>query len=383
MSDHEDGQQELLAEGQDPASLEKYVEAGKIADAAIAAVAALCVDGASVYALCAAGEEFIRVETGKLYSKAKDAEMMKGGAMPICLTINNTCGYFSPWESDDITLKNGDVVKIDAGVHFDGFPALSASTIVVGTEEVKGETADVIAACNAAAEVVLRMFKVDNVNNAITEAMAKVAEDFKVKPILGVLSHTVSKYVIDGDSVIISATAAENKVAETKLELYDIFVMDIVYSTGSGKPKQSEDRVTVFKAGVNEYFQPTLKASKNLWAVIENESTTFPFSLPQMATEVKNRRFGISELVKNEKVEEMPVLKETEGSIVAKKTFTVLIQPTGAKILSGGDFTLPANIKSDKVIVNAELLEVLKLPVNTKKKKAKRKKKKKKKTAAA
>jgi len=43
-------------------------------------------------------------------------------------------------------LKEGDVCKIDLGVHFDGFLAMVAHTVVVGKKEVSGKNADVILA---------------------------------------------------------------------------------------------------------------------------------------------------------------------------------------------------------------------------------------------
>jgi len=42
-------------------------------------------------------------------------------------------------KSEDTLLKEGDLVKIDLGVHIDGFVALVAHTIVVNSKEVKGK----------------------------------------------------------------------------------------------------------------------------------------------------------------------------------------------------------------------------------------------------
>ena len=64
--------------------------------------------------------------------------MLKGTAFPCSISKNEICGYFSPYKSDindkekdyDI-LYDGDMVKIDLGVHFDGFIALVAHTVFV------------------------------------------------------------------------------------------------------------------------------------------------------------------------------------------------------------------------------------------------------------
>ena len=50
-------------------------------------------------------------------------------------------------------------MKIDIGVHIDGFIAVVATTIVVGQPIVEGRQADVIMATNTAADAVVKMLK--------------------------------------------------------------------------------------------------------------------------------------------------------------------------------------------------------------------------------
>jgi len=87
----------------------------------------------------------IESELKKVYSKKKTE---KGIAFPTCLSLNEICGHYSPLKSEPATLKDGDVVKIDLGVHIDGFISLVAHTIVVGEdkEQVVEKKADVILA---------------------------------------------------------------------------------------------------------------------------------------------------------------------------------------------------------------------------------------------
>lgn len=79
----------------------------------------------------------------------------KGPAFPTCISVNEICGHFSPIRSEgaDYLIKDGDVVKIDLGIHIDGFIALVAHTVVATADTaavVEGTKADVIlAAYNA------------------------------------------------------------------------------------------------------------------------------------------------------------------------------------------------------------------------------------------
>jgi len=63
--------------------------------------------------------------------------MEKGIAFPTCISSNDICGHYSPLISDaadkekpQCTLAEGDVVKVDLGVHIDGFISLLGHTVV-------------------------------------------------------------------------------------------------------------------------------------------------------------------------------------------------------------------------------------------------------------
>ncbi|NXB16578.1 PA2G4 protein, partial [Rhagologus leucostigma] len=90
--------------------------------------------GASVLCLCEKGDSMIMEETGKIFKKEK--EMKKGIAFPTSISVNNCVCHFSPLKSDqDYILKDGDLVKIDLGVHVDGFIANVAHSFVLGASK--------------------------------------------------------------------------------------------------------------------------------------------------------------------------------------------------------------------------------------------------------
>ncbi len=65
----------------------------------------------------------------------------------------------------DVTLKDGDLVKLDLGAHIDGFIAVVAHSLVVGAskdKKVTGKKADAIMAAHLASEAALRLVKPGN-----------------------------------------------------------------------------------------------------------------------------------------------------------------------------------------------------------------------------
>lgn len=74
------------------------------------------------------------------------------------------------------------------GAHIDGFIAVVAHTIVIGSSsenKVTGRKADAILAAHYASQAALRLLKPGNETYTVTDTVQKVAESFKCKPVEG------------------------------------------------------------------------------------------------------------------------------------------------------------------------------------------------------
>ena len=219
----------------------KYRTSGDIANRALAAVAAACVPGAKAVDLCNIGDAYINEAVSKIYNQKKEGKKLveKGVAFPTCVSVNNCVGHYSPLTSEDkVVLEDGDMVKIDLGVHVDGYVAVVAHTVLVGEQDVSGRKGDVLMAAWTAGEVAQRMLKDGATNNDISQAIAKVAESYQCSPVEGVLSHQMKKHVIDANKKIINKITPEQQVPKATITKNDVFAIDVVMSTGEGKPKQ-------------------------------------------------------------------------------------------------------------------------------------------------
>lgn len=102
----------------------------------------------------------------------------QGIAMPTCVSVDNCICHFSPLRSDPpVVLKNGQFVKIDLGVHIDGYIATAAHTVVVGaskTSKVTGKNAELLKATYEAMEIAVRTLRIGNTNAQITANIDKV-----------------------------------------------------------------------------------------------------------------------------------------------------------------------------------------------------------------
>lgn len=136
---------------------------------------------------------------------------------------------------DSTTIKEGDLVKIELGVHVDGFAAFAAHTIVVQSDknsQITGKKADVILAAYKAAQAALRLIKPGHINNEVTEVIQKVTAAYEVNALEGVLSHELKKHLIDGNKVIINKETFEQRVDPQEFAVNDVIALDVFVSSG-------------------------------------------------------------------------------------------------------------------------------------------------------
>lgn len=53
--------------------------------------------------------------------------------------------------------------------------------------------------------------------------------------------------MIDGNTVILNKETFDQKVEPTEFQVNQVFAVDVIVSSGEGKPKESEFRTTVYK----------------------------------------------------------------------------------------------------------------------------------------
>jgi curved DNA binding protein len=374
-----------------PEVVTKYRVAGDIANLALQRVISLCVAGAKVHEVCAAGDAVIREECSKVYKKDKFA---KGLSFPTCLNIGLNCAHFSPLKDDTTELKTGDVVKIDLGAHIDGFIGRVGHTIVVGAgteaNPATGRVADSILAAHNAAQVLLRCLRPGMINHKATELITRVLDSYEVTSIEGNLSHTMGRFNLDGtgsEKAIIAKAQPERRMKECTFAENEVYFVDIVVTTGAGKASQTEDKPTLFRATENEY-QLKVKAAKTFLAEAKSKFGIMPFSLRDIEQSVAAVRLGEKELMEHELMEVFPVIQEKAGlgdlppthparvrhgdepvpppTVTASTKFTVLMLKSGPVQITGHTIPLPtcrsAHAISDKEVVDLLATEARKKP---------------------
>ncbi|XP_074270713.1 ERBB-3 BINDING PROTEIN 1-like [Silene latifolia] len=368
MSDDERDEKELDLTSSEVVT--KYKCAAEILNKALHLVVSECKPKAKIVDLCEKGDAYIREQTGNMYKNAKK-KIEKGVAFPTCISVNNVVCHYSPLPNDESVLEEGDVVKVDMGCHIDGFIATVAHTHVIQEGPVIGRKADVIAATNTAAEVALRLVRPGKKNKDVTDAIQKVAAAYDCKIVEGVLSHQLKQFVIDGNKVVLSVASPEMRVDEAEFEENEVYAVDILASTGEGKPRMlDEKQTTIYKRAVDKNYHLKMKASRFIFSEINQKFPIMPFTA--RALEEKRARLGLVECVTHDLLQPYPVLHEKNGEFVAHIKFTVLLMPNGSDRITSHPLQ---ELQPTKTVEDPEIKAWLALATKTKKKGGGKKKK--------
>ena len=201
-----------------------------------------------------------------------------------------------------------------------------------------------------------------------------MAEAYKCSPVEGVLSHQMKKHVIDATKVVINKQTTEQQVKEAVFENNDVFAVDLVMSTGEGKPKQHEDRTTVFKRDLEQKYSLKMKTSRAFFSEVNARFPTLPFTL-RAGKDERSWKMGVVECKNHGMFVEYPVLHEKPDELVAQVKFTALLLPSGNVVrITGGPAPLAT---SEYAVEDPALNDLLAQTADPKKKKKANKKKKK------
>ena len=299
----------------------RYKKAAQWANEVLAEVAKKAEVDASVKELCAMGDKLIMQKVATLFKGAE-----KGIAMPTCVNVNGIVAHCNGTEGD-VKIQLNDIVRIDLGVHVDGYSAMVATTVhVTATGELNPESreAQCIAVGHQIMEAAVRQLRPGHSTTDVADLIEKMAAHYGLNPVEGVLSHQVKRYIVDGFKTIPPKASTEHKVHEYPIEPNTVWALDLVLTTGKGnRLKEKDMKPCIFKASIDSQYEPKLEAAFATRGEIQTRFQYFPFSVA--ALELPKARLGMSELNKHGVTAPLPVLYEKDGEIVVHIKSTVLV----------------------------------------------------------
>ena len=163
-----------------PGVLESLREAGRVASAAREAGARLIVPGAKLREVCEAVEDEIARRGGGL-------------AFPVQSSRNEIAAHYCASPDDATVYVEGDLAKLDIGVHVDGWVVDTAVTVNVGGGP---ENRRLVEAAQAALEAAIAAAGPGRPVRSLSQAIASTLQRYGVRPMRNLCGHGVSRWTV-------------------------------------------------------------------------------------------------------------------------------------------------------------------------------------------
>jgi len=379
-----------------PDTLTKYKSAAVISQKVLEEVTALCVAGEKIVTICEKGDKLLEDEIAKVYRGKK---ITKGISHPTTVSPSSFVTPYTPLTSDEaeanVTLKEGEAVKIQLGAQIDGFGTIVCDTIIIPSSESKeitGRNADLLLATHYANELLLRLMVPPGLLAAGTDeekakaAKVKAPTQSRITQLLeklvksydcNIVEHTTSwqfeRNEIEGKKKIILSPGDGTK-GDGIPEVGDVWGVEMGVSLGSGKIKNLENRATLHRRTALTYALKRPSSKKILNEVVKKFGV-FPFSLRQLEDE-RDAKVGVVECVRGNVFRQYEVVGDKDSEPVGRLLTTIAITKNGLQKLAAPPTPDLSIFKTDKKITDEEILKILEQPL-AKEAKPKNKKKKK------
>jgi len=264
----------------------------------------------------------------------------RGIAFPTGLSLNNVAAHYTPNAGDTRVLKETDVLKVDIGLHVNGWIIDSAFTMAF--DPIYDPLLETVReATNAGVKAAGIDVRLCEVGDAIYEVMTAGEitlgrHTHPIVPIRNLMGHSLGLYTIHAGK---SIPCIKGSGDQTKMEEGDIFACETFGSTGHGLVLDDNEVSHFMKAPV---MPPSgLRGgpkAKELYTHINRNYSTLAFArrwLDQAG--ITRYAIALKSLCDCGAVNPYPPLVDADGSFTAQFEHTFALKPTGKEVFSRGD----------------------------------------------
>ncbi len=264
-----------------------------------------------------------------LMAESKIKELGGACAFPVNLSVNNVAAHYtSPLKDDNLILQEGDIVKIDLGVHVEGWLVDTAFTVSFNDSE---RAENIIQATQVALEAAKMMAKPGVNTQKIGKKIEEIVKGFNYNPIKELGGHQIERWVVHGTKPLPDL----GNQGGALMEEGDIFGVEIFASTGLGSIHRTNAAYIYELNPLVGRVPLRRKNSKKLLGFINKNYKTLPFAERWLAEEFEfGLTFGLQELIQQGKLSPHYVLVEKKGELVAQSEETILITSDGYEQLT-------------------------------------------------
>ncbi|KIX08914.1 methionine aminopeptidase, type II [Rhinocladiella mackenziei CBS 650.93] len=262
-----------------------------------------------------------------------------GMGFPTGLPLNNCAAHYTPNPGQkEIVLQADDVMKVDFGVHINGWIVDSAFTVAF--DPVYD---NLLAAVKDATNTGIKNAGIDarmsDIGSAIQEAMESYEVEMNgktlpVKAVRNITGHDIKQYRIHGGKQIPFIKNDDH----TKMEEGEVFAIETFGSTGKGYLRDDTGVYGYGKDPSAPRVPLNLASARSVLKTINEHFGTLVFCRRYLERLGLNKYLvGLNSLVSNGILDSYAPLSDVKGSYTAQFEHTILLRPNAKEVVSRGD----------------------------------------------
>jgi methionyl aminopeptidase len=252
----------------------------------------------------------------------------RGGrlAFPTGIGVNEVTAHYAPQEGDQSVLGEDDLVKVDFGVHVDGYVTDTSVTLAFNPEHNL-----IMEATERCLEVAVATARKEPRTGEIGMEIHREAARFGFKTIENLTGHTVDRYVVHAGKSIPNLYIPGMQT----LKKGDVFAIEpfLTSSTAAGYVVDSPSK-TIFSLVARKKTEIAELDSfaDRIW----DERKTLPFTPRWYSADYPMGRLNgiVDRLVAKKVMRAYPTLVEASGSPVAQFEHTMALEEDGLVVLT-------------------------------------------------
>ncbi len=280
-----------------------YREAGALARRVLRRGAGLVKEGSSLLEMVEETENMVTEEGALL-------------AFPLNVSFNEAAAHDTAMPGDERTFARGDLVKVDLGVHIDGYIADTAMTVDLGDHGA------LVEASRAALEAAIAAVRPGVTAGELGEAIQATIEEHGYRPVANLTGHGLDRYNLHTRPTIPNIAMTGGTVIEEGM----VFAIEPFATTGSGKVGEAT-RVEIYKQIA---VRPARLPSAKRILEAARPRRGLPFSrrwVPGDKVEI-----GLATLVRAGILHPFPMLHDVPGSFVSQAEHTLIVTDAGCEV---------------------------------------------------
>ena len=260
--------------------------------------------------------------------KAEALTREKGGkpAFPCNVSVNEIAAHYTSPPNDKQTIPERSIVKVDIGVHVDGYIGDTAASVCFDPEYV-----DMVNTAEEALEKAVEILRPGLSITRFGSAIQKVIKTRGFKPISNLTGHLIRRYIIHaGKSLPNVFNLSTSRIKEGEVYGVEPFV---TVANAAGRVEELREAY-IFHYSKNKSLKNPY--AKQILSYIKKNFQTLPFTerwLSKFASS-SSYKSAFSELLSSKSVISYPVFVEASRNLVAQAEYTVMIVKDGCVVLT-------------------------------------------------